>query len=140
VLYKFFIYKNMEQKCGCASFGNNFNKAKPYLLTVGLQFGFAGAYIFSVASLNRGMNRYVFVVYRNAIAALALAPFALIFERSNLNYYIHAVLVLCFLKHFGILVHDEVLKLVWWLQFCRKIRPKITLPVFLQIMALGFVE
>nr|KYP55168.1 Auxin-induced protein 5NG4 [Cajanus cajan] len=48
------------------------------------------------------MNRYVFVVYRNAIAALALAPFALIFER--------------------------------------KIRPKITLPVFLQITALGFVE
>ncbi|KAK7353170.1 hypothetical protein VNO80_18610 [Phaseolus coccineus] len=92
----------MEQKCCCASFGKAFSKAKPYLLTVGLQFGFAGAYIFSVASLNHGMNRYVFVVYRNAIAALALAPFALIFER--------------------------------------KIRPKITLPVFLQIVALGFVE
>ncbi|CAJ1974208.1 unnamed protein product [Sphenostylis stenocarpa] len=92
----------MEQKCCCASFGKNFSKAKPFLLTVGLQFGFAGAYIFSIASLNHGMNRYVFVVYRNVIAALALAPFALIFER--------------------------------------KIRPKITLPVFLQIMALGFVE
>ncbi|ESW09392.1 hypothetical protein PHAVU_009G123700 [Phaseolus vulgaris] len=91
----------MEQKC-CSSFGKNWSKAKPYLLTVGLQFGFAGAYIFSVASLNHGMNRYVFVVYRNAIAALAIAPFALIFER--------------------------------------KIRPKITLPVFFQIVALGFVE
>ncbi|KHN47036.1 Auxin-induced protein 5NG4-like protein [Glycine soja] len=90
----------MKETCCCASF--SFGKAKPYLLTVGLQFGFAGAYIFSVASLNHGMNRYVFVVYRNAIAALALAPFALIFER--------------------------------------KIRPKITLPVFLQIVALGFVE
>jgi len=76
----------MEQKCCCAGFGKNFSKAKPYLLTVGLQFGFAGAYIFSVASLNHGMNRYVFVVYRNAIAALALAPFALIFERSHLNH------------------------------------------------------
>ncbi|WVZ19184.1 hypothetical protein V8G54_006506 [Vigna mungo] len=91
-----------QQYCRCASFGTNFSRAKPYLLTVGLQFGFAGALIFSVASLNHGMNRYVFVVYRNAIAALALAPFALIFER--------------------------------------KIRPKITLPVFLHIMALGFVE
>ena len=76
----------MEETCSRAGFGKKFTKAKPYLLTVGLQFGFAGAYIFSVASLNHGMNRYVFVVYRNAIAALALAPFALIFER----YLIHA--------------------------------------------------
>ncbi|RDX60471.1 WAT1-related protein, partial [Mucuna pruriens] len=80
----------------------NLSKAMPYLLTVGLQFGFAGSYIFCMASLNRGMNRFVFVVYRNAIAALLFAPFAFIFER--------------------------------------KIRPKMTLPVFLQIMALGFLE
>ncbi|TKY74286.1 WAT1-related protein [Spatholobus suberectus] len=91
----------MEEIC-YATFAKNFTKAKPYLLIVGLQFGFAGAFIFSMASLNHGMNRFVFVVYRNVIAALALAPFALIFER--------------------------------------KIRPKMTLPVFLQIMALGFVE
>ncbi|KAL2638208.1 hypothetical protein AAZV13_06G102200 [Glycine max] len=68
----------MEETCSRAGFGKKFTKAKPYLLTVGLQFGFAGGYIFSVASLNHGMSRYVFVVYRNAIAALALAPFALI--------------------------------------------------------------
>ncbi|XP_020227276.1 WAT1-related protein At4g08290-like isoform X2 [Cajanus cajan] len=85
-----------------SSLGKNLTKAKPYLLTVGLQFGFAGAYIFTMASLKIGMSRYVFVVYRNAFAALALAPFAFIFER--------------------------------------KIRPKITLPVFLQIIALGFLE
>ncbi|KAL2339804.1 hypothetical protein Fmac_007744 [Flemingia macrophylla] len=58
---------------------------RPKLVAVGLQFGFAGAYIFSVACLNHGMNRYVFVVYRNAIAALALAPFAFIFERPVID-------------------------------------------------------
>jgi len=61
--------------------GNMVNKAKPYVLTVGLQFGMAGTYLFTMASLNHGMSRFVFIVYRNAIAALALAPFALIFER-----------------------------------------------------------
>ncbi|XP_042980195.1 LOW QUALITY PROTEIN: WAT1-related protein At4g08290-like [Carya illinoinensis] len=52
---------------------------KPYLLMVAMQFGLAGStYIFSMVSLNHGMSRYVFIVYRNAIAALVLAPFALL--------------------------------------------------------------
>ncbi|XP_062098361.1 WAT1-related protein At4g08290 [Humulus lupulus] len=79
-----------------------FHKMTPFLLMVGLQFGGAGMYITTMATLSHGMNRYVLIVYRNAIAALVLAPFALIFER--------------------------------------KIRPKMTLPVFLQIMLLGFLE
>ncbi|KAL1337256.1 hypothetical protein HN51_031919 [Arachis hypogaea] len=91
----------MENFCG-ASFGKMMNKARPYLLTVGLQFGMAGTYLFTMASLNHGMNRLVFIVYRNAIAALSLAPFALIFER--------------------------------------KVRPKMTISVFFQIVALGFLE
>ncbi|WVY91819.1 hypothetical protein V8G54_037333 [Vigna mungo] len=91
----------MEELCG-AKVGNMVNKAKPYVLTVGLQFGMAGTYLFTMASLNHGMSRFVFIVYRNAIAALALAPFALIFER--------------------------------------KVRPKMTWTVFLQILVLGFLE
>ena len=67
-------------------------KAKPYLLAVGLQFGFAGAYIISMASINHGMNRFVLIVYRNLIAAVALAPFALIFERCYC--YIYSVFTL----------------------------------------------
>ncbi|KAF5450742.1 hypothetical protein F2P56_031068 [Juglans regia] len=59
------------------------NKMKPYLLMVAMQFGMAGTYIFSMVSLNHGMSRYVFIVYRNAIAALVLAPFALFFERKT---------------------------------------------------------
>jgi drug/metabolite transporter (DMT)-like permease len=70
-----------------------------------LQFGAAGNYISSKISLNSGMNRYVLIVYRNAIAALILAPFAILLERRR-----------------------------------RKIRPKLTLSVFVQIMALGFLE
>lgn len=58
-----------------------FDKVKPYLLMVGLQFGSAGMYIISKETLNHGMSRYVLIVYRNAIAALVLAPFALVLER-----------------------------------------------------------
>ncbi|CAK8566391.1 unnamed protein product [Lathyrus sativus] len=86
-------------KIGFASFSS---KAKPYVLTVAIQFGFAGAYIISMASFNIGMSRFVFIVYRNIIAAIALAPFAWFFER--------------------------------------KVRPKMTISVFLRIMALAFLE
>ncbi|KAK2659528.1 hypothetical protein Ddye_006061 [Dipteronia dyeriana] len=79
-----------------------FEKLKPYVLMLFLQFGAAGMYIITMATLNHGMNRYVLIVYRNAIAALVLAPFALLLER--------------------------------------KIRPKMTLSVFLQIMTMGFLE
>lgn len=58
-----------------------FTKAKPYLFMVALQFGSAGMYIISMVTLNQGMSRYVLIVYRNAIAALALAPFAIVIER-----------------------------------------------------------
>ncbi|XP_039041637.1 WAT1-related protein At4g08290-like [Hibiscus syriacus] len=61
----------------------NFSKAKPYILMIFLQFGSAGMYIISMVTLNQGMNRYVLVVYRNAIAALVLAPFALVLERKT---------------------------------------------------------
>lgn len=60
----------------------NIQKCRPYLLMIFLQFGAAGTYIVIMATLNQGQNRYVLIVYRNAIAALVLAPFALYFERS----------------------------------------------------------
>ncbi|GLT47088.1 hypothetical protein SLA2020_208080 [Shorea laevis] len=77
-------------------------KAKPYFLMVRLQIGSAGMYIVRMATLNHGMYRYILIVYRNAIAALVLAPFALLLER--------------------------------------KIRPKRTFSVFLQIITLGILE
>ena len=57
-------------------------KVKPYVAMIFLQFGYSGMYIIAVATLKRGMNHYVLVVYRNAIAAAVMAPFALWFERS----------------------------------------------------------
>ncbi|KAG6655535.1 hypothetical protein CIPAW_05G223500 [Carya illinoinensis] len=84
---------------------------KPYLLMVAMQFGLAGStYIFSMVSLNHGMSRYVFIVYRNAIAALVLAPFALFFGLSYLMSRRH------------------------------KTRPKMTYPVLMQIAVLGVLE
>ncbi|XP_047342095.1 WAT1-related protein At4g08290-like [Impatiens glandulifera] len=77
-------------------------KSFPYLLMVGLQCGAAGMYIISDVTLKQGMSRYVLIVYRNAIAAIVLAPFAFFLER--------------------------------------KIRPKMTLPVFFQITLLAILE
>ncbi|KAJ6810804.1 WAT1-related protein-like [Iris pallida] len=62
--------------------GDAMSRLKPYLIMVLLQIGYSGMYIIAVASLKKGMNHYVLVVYRNAIAAAVMAPFALWFERK----------------------------------------------------------
>ncbi|KAJ8428085.1 hypothetical protein Cgig2_025394 [Carnegiea gigantea] len=62
-----------------------FSRAKPYLPVVFLQFGFAGLAIIAKFALNQGMNHYVLVVYRHAIATLVVAPFALVLERPVID-------------------------------------------------------
>ncbi|CAJ1971864.1 unnamed protein product [Sphenostylis stenocarpa] len=79
-----------------------FCNAKSYLIILSLQFGSAGMYLITMDALNKGMSHYVFVVYRNVIASVALAPFAFFFER--------------------------------------KVRPKMTVRIFSEIMAVAFVE
>lgn len=59
-----------------------FQISKPYIAMISLQFGYAGMNIMTKVSLNRGMNHYVLVVYRHAIATIAMAPFAFFFERK----------------------------------------------------------
>lgn len=59
-----------------------FYKIKPYIAMVVLQFGYAGMFVVSVASLKRGMSHYVLVVYRNVVATIFMAPFAFWFERK----------------------------------------------------------
>ncbi|KAK4481782.1 hypothetical protein RD792_012693 [Penstemon davidsonii] len=88
----------MEGK-GCL--GNLYEKAKPYIAMICLQFGYAGMNIITKVSLNRGMSHYVLVVYRHAFATAVIAPFALILER--------------------------------------KVRPKITFKIFLQLFVLGLL-
>ncbi|CAA2988852.1 WAT1-related At4g08300-like [Olea europaea subsp. europaea] len=79
-----------------------FNKLKPYLAIVSLQFGYAGMHIITMLSFKRGFSHWILVVYRHAVATMVFAPFAFLLER--------------------------------------KIRPKLTLSVFLKIMLLAFLE
>ncbi|XP_071686331.1 WAT1-related protein At2g39510-like [Rutidosis leptorrhynchoides] len=60
-----------------------FEKLKPYLYVIFLQFGNAGLVIIAKAALNHGMNHYTFATYRNLIATLVITPFALFFERKG---------------------------------------------------------
>ncbi|KAL6543470.1 hypothetical protein OROHE_010092 [Orobanche hederae] len=56
-------------------------KLRPYLAAIVLQFGYAGLGIIAKAALNHGMSHYTFVVYRNIVVAVVVAPFAFAFER-----------------------------------------------------------
>lgn len=57
---------------------------KVYIAMLFIQFVYAGMALFSKAAISKGMNPFVFVVYRQAFATLALAPFAFFFERLNI--------------------------------------------------------
>lgn len=54
---------------------------KPYVVVVLIQFLFAGMAILSKVAFDGGMNTFVFVFYRQAIAAVLLTPTAIFFER-----------------------------------------------------------
>lgn len=58
-----------------------FDRMKPFIAVVFLQFGYAGMDVLSKAALNKGMSNYVLVVYRHAVAFVVIAPFALILEK-----------------------------------------------------------
>ncbi|XP_059305642.1 WAT1-related protein At2g37460 [Lycium ferocissimum] len=59
-----------------------YNRAKPFLAVIFLQFGLAGMDILTKMALNEGMSNYVFVVYRHAVATLVIAPFAIILDKK----------------------------------------------------------
>ncbi|XP_051123975.1 uncharacterized protein LOC127246574 [Andrographis paniculata] len=63
--------------------GRNMERNKPYLVMIFIQFVYAGMSLMSKAAITEGMNPYVFVVCRQALATLALAPFALYLERNK---------------------------------------------------------
>ncbi|KAH9691708.1 WAT1-related protein [Citrus sinensis] len=56
---------------------------KPYIALIFVQFAYAGMALFSKAAIAKGMNPFVFVVYRQAFASLALSPFAFFLESQN---------------------------------------------------------
>ncbi|XP_073106862.1 WAT1-related protein At5g64700-like [Elaeis guineensis] len=55
---------------------------KPYIAVVLIQFLFTGMAILSKVAFDGGMNTFVFVFYRQAIAAVFLTPMAIFFERT----------------------------------------------------------
>ena len=56
--------------------GDQLGDYKPAMAMVGLQFIYAGLALFTRAALLQGMSPRVFVVYRQAIATLVMAPIA----------------------------------------------------------------
>ncbi|XP_022993516.1 WAT1-related protein At2g39510-like isoform X2 [Cucurbita maxima] len=58
------------------------SKSKPYLGVVFVQLGYAGMTILAKTALDKGMSQYVFVAYRQIVATLVFAPFAIIFDRK----------------------------------------------------------
>ncbi|XP_023640789.1 WAT1-related protein At2g37450 isoform X3 [Capsella rubella] len=57
-------------------------KAMPFMLMVFLQVGLAGMDILTKDVLNKGMSIYVLAVYRHGVATVAMAPFAIYFDRT----------------------------------------------------------
>ncbi|KAF3960252.1 hypothetical protein CMV_015018 [Castanea mollissima] len=60
-----------------------YNKVKPYFLVIIMQFGYAGMSIIGKFALNKGMSEHVFIAYQHAIAAVVIAPFAVVFDRKR---------------------------------------------------------
>ncbi|CAL5386446.1 unnamed protein product [Camellia sinensis] len=56
---------------------------KPYIAMIFIQFVYAGMALFSKAAIAKGMNPFVFVVYRQAFATVVLAPLAFFIERKK---------------------------------------------------------
>ncbi|XP_061355422.1 WAT1-related protein At1g43650 [Gastrolobium bilobum] len=63
----------MKSFLGCIAI---LEKNKTYVAMLFIQFIYAGLALLSKAAISKGMNPYVFVVYRQAFASLALSPFA----------------------------------------------------------------
>ncbi|XP_061351886.1 WAT1-related protein At5g64700-like [Gastrolobium bilobum] len=53
---------------------------KPYLVVIVIQAIYAVMFLLSKAAFNHGMNNFIFVFYRQAVATLFLIPFTLFFE------------------------------------------------------------
>ena len=56
---------------------------KPAMAMVGLQFGYAGVALVTRVAMLQGMSPRVLVVYRQAVATLAVAPIAYLSRWSN---------------------------------------------------------
>ncbi|CAJ2641589.1 unnamed protein product [Trifolium pratense] len=53
---------------------------KPYVVVFVIQTIYAAMFLLSKAAFDHGMNNFIFVFYRQALATIFLIPFAFIFE------------------------------------------------------------
>ncbi|XP_059073649.1 WAT1-related protein At2g39510-like [Cryptomeria japonica] len=70
-------------KCWCGDLSAFFEKSKPSLAMIFVQFGFAGMNIISKMALNQGMSHFVLVFYRHLVATIVTAPLAYFLERKT---------------------------------------------------------
>ncbi|KAH9316972.1 hypothetical protein KI387_018741, partial [Taxus chinensis] len=69
-----------EVGSSCVGLGQLYEKSKPVLAMISLQFGFAGMNIISKIALNQGMSHFTLVFYRHVVATLVTAPLAYVLE------------------------------------------------------------
>lgn len=79
------IQQSMAETEGtcCKGLSAFYDKSKPVLAMISVQFGFAGMNIISKVALSQGMSHFVLVVYRHAVATLVLVPFAYVLEKKT---------------------------------------------------------
>ncbi|KAJ1429714.1 EamA domain [Sesbania bispinosa] len=64
---------------------------KPYLVVIVIQAIYAVMFLLSKAAFDHGMNNYIFIFYRQAVATLFLIPFAFFFEWITLSLDIYGI-------------------------------------------------
>uniref|UniRef100_A0A2C9UNF9 WAT1-related protein n=1 Tax=Manihot esculenta TaxID=3983 RepID=A0A2C9UNF9_MANES len=61
----------------------SFDECKPVMAMIGIQFVYAGLALLSRAAFLQGLNPWVFVVYRQGIGTLIMAPLVCLSSRRN---------------------------------------------------------
>ncbi|KAG6765320.1 hypothetical protein POTOM_029351 [Populus tomentosa] len=69
-----------------ATASSSYDRAKPFLAVILLQFGYAGMFTITKHALDEGMSQHVLVVYRHAVATIVIAPFALNLYYTGMKY------------------------------------------------------
>jgi len=70
-----------EKGSCCKGLPTFYEKSKPVLAMISIQFGFVGMNIISKVAFNQGMFHLVLVVYKHVVATLVLVPIVYVLER-----------------------------------------------------------
>ena len=87
--------KKQKMKSLLLSYKQTMKNYKSYVIMIFIQCTNAGLALMSKASVSKGMNPCVFVVFRQAFASLALVPFVFIDRFFHCLFYILTLPPLC---------------------------------------------